>query len=329
MRSIPEKTLEHWCSIHLSYRYRAKLRMWWPTAGEDIDVSGGPLVPGKRFWLELKTTEWNKTANRHDLSIDLDQLAAYGRNPVPDFYVFPVPRWEGVLGKSPKPLWAGKLDPSDLAYESHSFDKWFPHWLYVVPGSVLRGIVGGLPSKPTTKPSSTSKRKSAKKPKNVLRIAEATRGKLTWLIPAPKPDEVLLWRDFWRKMETCGNGTSFASQFILPLDAPGLPSPPAPGPAGSSGTPPADLPPTPGPTTATWAALTSASAALKKKDEEAGPTLYDPDSLLLWSPVDGLFGASTPTGAPACDGFVWEEDTGRSLVLLSVGALLTPENKKK
>lgn len=297
------------------------MRMWWPTAGEDIDVSGGPLAPGKKFWLELKTTEWNKAAKRHDLRIDLDQLAAYGLGPVPDFYVVPAPRWEGVLGKSPKPSWADGFDPSDFAYESHSYDKWFPHWLYVVPGSVLRRIVGGLPSKLAAKPSSASNTK------NVLRIAEATGGKLTWLIPAPKPEEVLLWRDFWRKMETCGNGTSFAAQFILPLGTPGLPSPPTPAPSGSKGTPPADPPPTPGPATTTWEALKSASAALKETNEGAGPASYDPDSLLLWSPTDGTFLASTSSGACGSDGFVWEEDTGRSLVLLSVDALLTPKKK--
>lgn len=327
MRSIPEKTLEHWCSIHLSYRYRAKMRMWWPTAGEDIDVSGGPLAPGKRFWLELKTTEWNKTAKRHDLSIDLDQLAAYGRDPVPDFYVFPVPRWEGILGKSPKPLWASGLDPSDFAYESHSYDKWFPHWLYVVPGSVLRRIVGALPSKSAAKPPSASKKKSAKKKKNVLRVAEVTGGKLTWLIPAPKPDEVLLWRNFWRKMETCGDGTSFAAQFILPLGTPGLPSPPAPASPGSNGTPPSGLPPTPGPATTTWEALKSAAATLKEKNEKTESISYDLDSLLLWSPTDGTFLASTSSGTSRSDGFVWGKDTGRSLVLLSVDALLTPKKK--
>ena len=70
-RSLPEKTFEHWCSIHLSYRYRAKLRMWWPTHGADIQISGPTVLLGKRFWLELKTTEWDNNAGRHLLQVDL------------------------------------------------------------------------------------------------------------------------------------------------------------------------------------------------------------------------------------------------------------------
>lgn len=340
MRSIPEKTLEHWCSIHLTYRYRARLRMWWPTAGEDIDVSGGPLVPGKRFWLELKTTEWKKTAKRHDLSIDLDQLAAYGTHPVPDFYVFPTPPWSGILGQAPKPTWAGRLDPSDFAYQTHSGDKWFPNWLYVVPGATLRRIVSRLPAKTPRKPNAPKgKHKKTPKPKNSLRIAEISGDKLTWLIPPPPPGEFLLWHDFWKKMESCGDSGSFAAQFILPVDTSGLVSPPPPTTHDEN-----HLPPVPGPTppmstrgpdaraTTTWIALKSAVSELKAAPKEladdtertVAPELGSANSgdLMLWSPVDELFVGSKPShSSGTVDNFVWGPGVGRGMVLLTLEAL--------
>jgi hypothetical protein len=36
--SVPEKTLEHWSSQYVMYRYQAKAALWWPTSREDIDV---------------------------------------------------------------------------------------------------------------------------------------------------------------------------------------------------------------------------------------------------------------------------------------------------
>lgn len=339
MRSIPEKTLEHWCSIHLSYRYRARLRMWWPTAGEDVDVSGGPLAPGKRFWLELKTTEWNRAAKRHDLTIDLDQLAAYGSHPVPDFYVFPAPPWSGTLGQAPKPAWAGGLDPSDFAYQTHSGDKWFPNWLYVVPGSSLRRIVSRLPAKSRSKPAvPKSKSKNRAKPKNLLRIAEVVGDNLAWLVPPPGPGECLLWHEFWKKMELCGDSGTFAAQFVLPADTSGLASPPPP-PSQDAHIPPdaGPRPPTstPGPdawATTTWLALKSAvsklKASTKEETDDRGRTATadrggaDPDDLLLWSPVDELFISSKPSQPSGMvDNFVWGTGVGRAMVLLTVDAL--------
>jgi hypothetical protein len=46
--SIPEKTLEHWCSQYLTYRYNSLAALWWPTSGQDIDVRWLPLSPGKQ-----------------------------------------------------------------------------------------------------------------------------------------------------------------------------------------------------------------------------------------------------------------------------------------
>lgn len=58
MRSIPEKTLEHWASIYLSNRF-PKAALWWPASAEDVLVELTPLAasgPGMTLALELKTT---------------------------------------------------------------------------------------------------------------------------------------------------------------------------------------------------------------------------------------------------------------------------------
>jgi hypothetical protein len=54
--SVPEKTLEHWSSQYLTYRYRSKAALWWPASREDINVRWLPNRPGKAVQLELKTT---------------------------------------------------------------------------------------------------------------------------------------------------------------------------------------------------------------------------------------------------------------------------------
>lgn len=71
--SIPEKTLEHWSSLYLTYRYRSQASLWWPTRGEDIDVQMLPMAPGKAVQLELKTTTPAGTG-LHDVNVDLGQL---------------------------------------------------------------------------------------------------------------------------------------------------------------------------------------------------------------------------------------------------------------
>jgi hypothetical protein len=45
--SVPEKTLEHWASQYLLFRFRSKARVWWPAFGTDIDVRNLPSqAPG-------------------------------------------------------------------------------------------------------------------------------------------------------------------------------------------------------------------------------------------------------------------------------------------
>lgn len=54
--SVPEKTLEHWASQYVMARFSSKAALWWPSFGEDVDVSWFPARPGKAVQLELKTT---------------------------------------------------------------------------------------------------------------------------------------------------------------------------------------------------------------------------------------------------------------------------------
>ncbi|MGD0066034.1 MAG: hypothetical protein ABSB76_21635 [Streptosporangiaceae bacterium] len=51
--SVPEKTLEHWASLCVAYRYRSLAAQWWPVNGVDIDLQALPAQPGKAIQLEV------------------------------------------------------------------------------------------------------------------------------------------------------------------------------------------------------------------------------------------------------------------------------------
>jgi|SRR5699024_5844541 len=95
--AVPEKTLEHWASMYVTYRYRSKASLWWPTFGEDVDVRDFPGLPGKGVQLELKTV--TPAGEAQDVHIDLGQLWEYLNKPLfqQPFYVFPWPNWSGEL----------------------------------------------------------------------------------------------------------------------------------------------------------------------------------------------------------------------------------------
>jgi len=132
--SIPEKTLEHWLSLYLNYRYRSRISMWWPTVGEDINVSPLTNTLSKQFWFELKTTNWlvNPSGSLHRLEIDLRQLSAYKRKGGFDYYVFPAPFWSGGIENA-----HGRLMRTDFVHK-RAGAQWFVNWMYVVSGDDLR-----------------------------------------------------------------------------------------------------------------------------------------------------------------------------------------------
>lgn len=149
MRSIPEKTLEHWTSIYLS-NWFPNGALWWPTTGEDVLVELPRLAasgPGKT--LELKTTE--ARGADHVLEIDTRQLARYlnppSGPPLPVYYVFPTPHWTGPLTSHSG---AAPTAPTGLAAAPPEWWRrkvgrgWFGDWLYVMSaGSVAAALPRG------------------------------------------------------------------------------------------------------------------------------------------------------------------------------------------
>lgn len=285
-RSLPEKTFEHWCTIHLTYRYRAHLDMWWPATGADIQVAAIPGAYGKRIWLELKTVEWNRAQARHDLTVDLKQLGEYGRQGIPDYYVFPIPKWQGELGDATSAAWLASLAPSSLAYQTRSHTKWFAQWTYVVPGRVLRRALtaevtaamgGGV---------------------RYMRIAEVRHAKLTWLPASLRGTTPLLWKKFWELMERCGS-SDYPAQFVLPPGAVVAPS-------GATGPIPR----------ATLRSILK-SVAGKSLETSDGAT----QGVSFYSPIgQDQYEALTLDASINLTDFVWE-DPERVLVLLAAKAL--------
>ena len=136
MRSIPEKTLEHWTSIYLSNRF-SNGALWWPTSGEDVLVELPRLAatgPGMTLARELKTTE--AVGNHHELKIDTCQLHRYLNPPLPIYYVFPLPHWTGPLTScsGSAPAVPSATDPAPPEWWRQRIGpQWFGEWLYVMP----------------------------------------------------------------------------------------------------------------------------------------------------------------------------------------------------
>lgn len=184
--------------------------MWWPSQTADIQVVNAPQTWGKRFWLELKTTEWKSgpRQQRHDLEVDLDQLDRYGQQAIPDYYVFTAPPWAGVLHPSSASAWLRGLAPERLAYQSWSGEKWFAEWTFVVPGWALRQALQSQIAALSTRPLANRDR----------RIAEIKNGALTWVSPVTNSIPILSWKGFWDFMDQCGD-KDWPAQFLLPPGA--------------------------------------------------------------------------------------------------------------
>ena len=285
-RSLPEKTFEHWCSIHLNYRYRSHVQMWWPSSTADIDAVAIPGTYGKRVWLELKSVEWNAAQARHDLSIDLRQLGAYGRGSVPDYYVFPVPRWQGVLGDGTGDPWLGTLPASQLAYQTRGKKRWFAEWTFVVPGHVLRRSLA-----------SETRTALARKAPSILRVAEIKNGTFTWTQSGLSTIAPVLWKEFWEVMEACGS-PEYPAQFIVPGGMAGV----------NSGAP-----------TAPRSQLVSTLKLIASGQLSTDGTLLDGFHLYEQSELDDYRPVETDRGGLG-DGFVWA-DVDRALVLIEAGGL--------
>jgi hypothetical protein len=178
MRSLPEKTFEHWASLYLASRF-ANTDQWWPTQGEDISfvLSQTLTRPGKILLLEVKVPEVTNTG--HTLSIRTKQLAQYLNRGLPVFYVFPVPIWDGVLNPG-QPL----LEPSSGWWRQRSADQWFGNWTYVLPAADVAAQVNMKANDPVLY-----------SVPNGHTLNSALPRALTSAFP---------WQDFWSRIQACG-----------------------------------------------------------------------------------------------------------------------------
>ena len=200
-RSLPEKTLEHWISTYVQYRYRSNASLWWPTQGEpDITVGDGRL--GKSFGLEVKTAQpTSANSVKHDVEINLVQLNLNMTQMTAYYYVIPLPPWAGSLERRVSRPWLGGTPRSDLGFK-RSDEKWFGKWVIVVSALDLFRAYG----------SPASQEKHFK----VLRYDSATRETLWTPSATPIPSgHISSWSDFWRLMEKCGSDW-MPAQFTVP-----------------------------------------------------------------------------------------------------------------
>lgn len=137
VRVLPEKTLEHWVSMHLARRF-PNARLWWPTRDEDVRVEdlSGPC--GKSVLLELKTPDESATGD-YSIGLDVGQLSDHARRPIPTYYVWPVPRFRGSLALEVR---THGLHLSEIGIRSRSGSLWFGNWLHVYDASSLHAWTG-------------------------------------------------------------------------------------------------------------------------------------------------------------------------------------------
>lgn len=196
--SVPEKTLEHWSSQYLMYRYRSWAALWWPTSGEDIDVRWLPTRPGKAIQLEMKTTTV-VGANLHDVLVDLGQLWEYRQRPLgrQPFYAFPWPDWRGDL--TTEATIEGR-PVTELAFARSGPGWWFADWMAVLTAAqVEQTLYKDLMAHGCS-------RRGVKKCMVRFDLTKSlTDPEVTWGSKHdPTGPKVVRWRDFWRQLEQCG-----------------------------------------------------------------------------------------------------------------------------
>jgi hypothetical protein len=196
--SVPEKTLEHWSSLYLTYRYRSQISLWWPTRGEDIDVQMLPTTPGKAVQLELKTTTPAGTG-LHDVNVNLGQLWEYSHKPLgrQPFYAFPRPDWDGDLAavaRAQRP----RKEVTELAFRRSGSGWWFVDWMVVL----TTGQVADMLRRELNAHGSRARDSKAQ----LVRFDVKNPANDVWgdpVSPAASP-EVINWLDFWYELEQCG-----------------------------------------------------------------------------------------------------------------------------
>lgn len=208
--SVPEKTLEHWASIYLTYRYRSKASLWWPARGEDIYIRSLPSVPGKAVQLELKTTTLNEKGDVHRVKIDLDQLDHYLALPhwLQPFYVFPMPHWTSKLENATA---AVGLPASEVGFSRVDALSpkawWFANWMVALPASEVGQIL--------TKQMAAFKAGGRDYADLVTTSFKTTDrpSKPAWADGLQH--RTIPWRTLWTRLEECG-AASWPQMVLLP-----------------------------------------------------------------------------------------------------------------
>lgn len=177
--------------MYLARRF-PQCQLWWPSIGEDISVESLPGRPGKSVLLEVKTTDWNRSRWEHRLTIDVDQLRAYQRSPIPVYYVMPMPPWQDVLTDGHS--WLTGRPCSDLLNPGH---RWFGSWVFVARAQALWTWLGWRRSQKTATLFSNSG--GATDPSTIR--------------PALQP--WWTWSNFWDSLARCGS-SEMPSLFSVP-----------------------------------------------------------------------------------------------------------------
>jgi hypothetical protein len=190
--SVPEKTLKHWSSPYITYRYRSKVALWWPARGEDIDFGRLPERPGKAVQLELKTTTVVGDGI-HDLMVDLGQLWQYRQRPLghQPFYAFPRPDsdWGGNLAAAA--IAKGRA-VTELGFARSGSGWWFADWMIVLTAAEVAAVLHKeLAAHGSKKP----------KKERLVRFDHSKPGPVWGSGTHPAP---VGWREFWPALEHCG-----------------------------------------------------------------------------------------------------------------------------
>jgi hypothetical protein len=191
--AIPEKTLEHWASQYIAYRFRSKAAMWWPARGEDIDLDLLPTRPGKAIQLEMKTT--TPSGPCQDVKIDLGQLWEYHSRPLGEqpFYVFPRPGWEGSLAEYSQ---RNRRVVTELGVARSGRGWWFADWLFVLSTAEICEVLAS----PLRNHGSSGRGQSAR----LVRFEPATNTACWGANGLATPPTPLGWLPFWDRLLRCG-----------------------------------------------------------------------------------------------------------------------------
>lgn len=194
--SVPEKTLEHWASLCVAYRYSSLAAQWWPVNGVDIDIQALPTQPGKAIQLELKTIT-PAGSGRHKVNVDLGQLWEYSRKPLArqPFYAFPRPHWDGELAAAARD---DGQDATELAVQRSKTGWWFGDWMVVMTTQQVADVL--------RQDLNAYNRRDRGESRCLVQFDISDTDKPVWGDPASSspPSEVLGWSQFWSQLDECG-----------------------------------------------------------------------------------------------------------------------------